>query len=134
MRRARVGEPLLLSRLQRTIEKADVPNDYGTTWGALFLSPLTGALTAWGGALLIILGVKLSILGAALTLEWNYPYDPTALAIALAFGFSERWFSGILDTVESNRDSCRIFFDFHNCPRTKDHVNRSPKSHPGKRE
>ena len=91
----------LLSRLQRTIEKADVPNDYGTTWGALFLSPLTGALTAWGGTLLVILGVKLSILGAALNLDWNNPYDPTALAIALAFGFSERWFSGILDTVES---------------------------------
>src|ERR1035437_1929486 len=91
----------LLSRLQRTIEKADVPNDYGTTWGALFLSPLTGALTAWGGTLLVILGVKLSILGAALNLDWNNPNEPTALAIALAFGFSERWFSGILDTVES---------------------------------
>jgi hypothetical protein len=91
----------LLSRLQRTIEKADVPNDYGATWGALFLSPLTGALTAWGGALLIMLGLKLNVLGAALNLDWNNPYDPTALAIALAFGFSERWFSGILDTVES---------------------------------
>ena len=91
----------LLSRLQRTIEKSDVPNDYGTTWGALFLSPLTGALTAWGGTLLVVLGVKLSILGTALNLDWNNPNEPTALAIALAFGFSERWFSGILDTVES---------------------------------
>jgi hypothetical protein len=91
----------LLSRLQRTIEKADAPNDYGTTWGALFLSPLTGALTAWGGTLLVILGVKLSILGQALKLDWDNPNEPTALAIALAFGFTERLFSGILDTVES---------------------------------
>lgn len=91
----------LLSRLQRTIEKADLPTDYGATWGALFLSPLTGALNAWGGTLIIVFGVNLSIFGAALRLDWNNPYDPTALALALAFGFSERWFSGLLDTVES---------------------------------
>lgn len=89
----------LLSRLQRTIEKADASTDYGTTWGALFLSPLTGALTAWGGILLIVLGVKLNIFGAALNLDWNDPYNPTALA--LVFGFMERWFSGLIDTVQS---------------------------------
>lgn len=91
----------LLSRLQRTIEQADVATDYGATWGALFLSPLTGALTAWGGILLIVLGVKLNIFGAALNLDWNDPYNPTALALALVFGFSERWFSGLIDTVQS---------------------------------
>ncbi|MCU1253680.1 MAG: hypothetical protein JWQ49_6709 [Edaphobacter sp.] len=91
----------LLSRLQRTIEKADPPTDYGTTWGALFLSPLTGALTAWGGILLIVLGAKLHIFGSALDLDSNDPYNPTALALALVFGFSERWFSGLIDTVQS---------------------------------
>jgi hypothetical protein len=91
----------LLSRLQRTIEMADVPTDYGATWGALFLSPLTGALTAWSGILLIVLGVKLNIFGAALNLDWNDPYNPTALALALVLGFTERWFSGLIDTVQS---------------------------------
>jgi hypothetical protein len=90
----------LLSRLQRSLEKADLPNDYGVTWGALFLSPLTGALTAWGGTLLILLGLKLNILGVALSCDWDHP-DNTTLAIALGLGFSERWFSGILGTVES---------------------------------
>lgn len=91
----------LLSRLQRTIDNSDVAADYGATWGALFLSPLTGALTAWGGILLIVLGVKLNIFGAALNLDWNDPYNPTALALSLVFGFSERWFSGLIDTVQS---------------------------------
>lgn len=91
----------LLSRLQRTIENSDVATDYGATWGALFLSPLTGALTAWGGILLIVLGVKLNIFGAALNLDWNDPYNPTALALALVFGFSERWFNGLIDAVQS---------------------------------
>ena len=90
----------LLSRLQRTLQKADVPNDYGVSWGALFLSPLTGALTAWGGTLLIILGVKFNILGAALHVEWDNSWDPAALAVAVILGFSERWFSGILNAIE----------------------------------
>ncbi len=34
----------LLCRLTRTRVAADVANDYGATWGFLFLSPLTGAL------------------------------------------------------------------------------------------
>ena len=90
----------LLSRLQRTLDTADVPNDYGATWGALFLSPLTGALTAWGGTLLVILGVKLNLLGANLRVEWDNPWDTTALAVAVILGFQERWFSGILNAIE----------------------------------
>jgi len=85
----------LLSRLTRTTAAADVPNDYGAAWGSLFLSPLTGALSAWGGILLIILGLKLNILGTALNLDWCNPYEPVALAIALLFGFSERLFDSI---------------------------------------
>jgi hypothetical protein len=45
--------------------------------------------------------LRLNVLGAALNIDWNNPYEPTALAIALIFGFSERWFSGILDAVQS---------------------------------
>jgi hypothetical protein len=90
----------LLSRLTRTTAAADVPNDYGATWGSLFLSPLTGALSAWGGILLIILGLKLNILGTALNLDWCNPYEPTGLAIALLFGFSERLFDSVTNQLQ----------------------------------
>jgi hypothetical protein len=48
------------------MDASDVANDYGAPWGVLFLSPPSGALSAWGGILLIILAVKFNILGAAL--------------------------------------------------------------------
>jgi hypothetical protein len=91
----------LLSRLGRNLKAADVENDYGASWGALFLSPVTGALSAWGGILLIILGNKLNVLGAALNLDWCNPYDPMALAVALLFGFSERLFDGVVGQIET---------------------------------
>jgi hypothetical protein len=90
----------LLSRLTRTTAASEVSNDYGATWGSLFLSPLTGALSAWGGILLIILGVKLSILGTALNVDWCNPYEPVALAIALLFGFLERLFDSVTGQIQ----------------------------------
>lgn len=90
----------LLSRLTRTTAAANVPNDYGATWGSLFLSPLTGALSAWGGILLIMLGLKLNILGSGLNLDWCNPYEPVALAIALLFGFSERLFDSVTGQLQ----------------------------------
>jgi len=90
----------LLSRLTRTTSAAEVANDYGATWGSLFLSPLTGALSAWGGILLIVLGLKLNILGTALNLDWCNPYEPVALAIALLFGFSERLFDTVSGQIQ----------------------------------
>jgi Abnormal spindle-like microcephaly-assoc'd, ASPM-SPD-2-Hydin/IPT/TIG domain len=91
----------LLSRLGRNMKAADVENDYGASWGKLFLSPVTGALSAWAGILLIILGIKLNVLGVALGLDWCNPYDPFALAIALLFGFSERLFDGVVSQIET---------------------------------
>jgi hypothetical protein len=90
----------LLSRLARTVSSADTANDYGATWGALFLSPLSGALSAWGGVLLIVLGFKFNILGTALNVDWCNPYEPATLAIALLFGFSERLFDGIATQID----------------------------------
>ena len=90
----------LLSRLARTVNSADTANDYGATWGALFLSPLSGALSAWGGVLLIVLGLKFNILGGALNVDWCRPYEPATLAIALLFGFSERLFDGIASQID----------------------------------
>lgn len=90
----------LLSRLARTVNSADSANDYGATWGALFLSPLSGALSAWGGILLIVLGFKFNIFGTALNVDWCNPYEPATLALALLFGFSERLFDGLATQIE----------------------------------
>ena len=43
----------ILSRLQRELERRDVPSDYGLSWSVLFLSPVSGALSAWAGVLLL---------------------------------------------------------------------------------
>jgi hypothetical protein len=90
----------LLSRLARTVSAPDNSSDYGASWGKLFLSPLSGALSAWGGILLIVLGLKFNILGSALNVDWCNPYDPATLAIALLFGFSERLFDGMATQIE----------------------------------
>ena len=97
----------LLSRLARTVSSADTANDYGATWGALFLSPLSGALSAWGGVLLIVLGLKFNILGTALNVDWCNPYEPATLAIALLFGFSERLFDGIAAQIDQKISKTR---------------------------
>ena len=91
----------LLSRLARTVSAADVANDYGASWGTLFLSPLCGALSAWGGILLVVLGLKFNIFGSALNVDWCNPYEPATLAIALLLGFSERLFDGIASQIEN---------------------------------
>jgi hypothetical protein len=90
----------LLSRLTRMTTDADTGADSGATWGSLFLSPLTGALSAWGGILLIILGLKLNIFGSALNLDWCNPYEPVALGIALLFGFLERLFDSVTGQLQ----------------------------------
>jgi hypothetical protein len=90
----------LLSRLARTVQASEVSNDYGASWGSLFLSPLSGALSAWGGILLIVLGRQFNILGGALKVDWCDPYDPATLAIALLFGFSERLFDGLASQIQ----------------------------------
>lgn len=90
----------LLSRLTRSAHAAEGANDHGASWGALFLSPLSGALSAWGGILLIVLGMKVNILGSAINVDWCNPYDPGTLAIALLFGFSERLFDGVATQLE----------------------------------
>lgn len=93
----------LLSRLQRSAKGSPIsplapPN---LNWGSLFLSPLTGAFSAWGGILLIIVGLKFNLFGSALSLDWQNPNEPVALAIALLFGFSERFFDNIANKLES---------------------------------
>jgi hypothetical protein len=90
----------LLSRLERSLYRQDVPTDYGASWTSIFLSPVVGALTGWAGVLLVILLVQLNILGSVVKLDWCNPYSPVALGLALLLGASERLFSGIQNSLE----------------------------------
>jgi hypothetical protein len=91
----------LLSRLSRSLQRADVPTDYGASWTTLFLSPVVGALMGWSGVLLVIIGVKLGVLGTAFNqVDWCNPWSAFTLGIAFLMGFSERAFDGILTQLE----------------------------------
>ncbi len=89
----------LLSRLSRSLDRKDVPTDYGASWTTLFLSPVAGALGAWAGLLVMELAKELSVLGSAFTTDLANPCEAKTLAIALVFGFSERLLDGVLDKV-----------------------------------
>jgi hypothetical protein len=114
-----VGNPVLfiagaaggyLSRLARTLKRADVPTDYGASWTTLFLSPIVGALSGWFGILLIVVlaDSKMQVLGEAFaTVKWGCPFAPFTLGIAFALGFSERLFDGIVSSLEDKVDSDR---------------------------
>jgi hypothetical protein len=90
----------LLSRLSRSLDRKDVPTDYGASWTTLFLSPVAGALGAWAGILLSGLAVKINVLGSVFQADWSTTAcQPTTLAIAFVFGFSERLLDGVLDKL-----------------------------------
>jgi hypothetical protein len=91
----------LISRLSRSLDRKDVPTDYGASWTTLFLSPVAGALGAWAGILIAALAVSANVLGSALTVDWNRPDSPMTLAVALLFGFSERLLDSVFDKLES---------------------------------
>ena len=112
-----VGNPVLfiagasggyLSRLGRTLKRADVPTDYGASWTTLFLSPIVGALSGWFGILLIVVlaDSKMQVLGAAFqAVKRCCPLAPFTLGLAFALGFSERLFDGIISSLEDKVDS-----------------------------
>lgn len=90
----------LLSRLSRSLDRKDVPTDYGASWTTLFLSPVAGALGAWAGILVSGLAVQLNVLGSVFNVDWSTaPCEPTTLGIALVFGFSERLLDGVFDNL-----------------------------------
>lgn len=91
----------LLSRLSRSLSRAEVPTDYGASWTSLFLSPVVGALAGWSGILLLITGRELNVLGSTVNINWCNPYHPLALGLAFLLGFSERAFDGILTKLET---------------------------------
>jgi hypothetical protein len=83
----------ILSRLQRELLRRDVPSDYGLSWSVLFLSPVSGALSAWAGLLLLQTLQKFNVLELSALLPDNADLTaPTGalLGKAVLFGISER--------------------------------------------
>jgi hypothetical protein len=83
----------VLSRLQRELKRRDVPSDYGLSWSVMFLSPVSGALSAWAGLLMLQALQTLHVVDLAGLLPDNadltHPLG-AVLGVAVAFGFSER--------------------------------------------
>jgi Putative Ig domain len=90
----------LISRMTRSLDRKDVPTDYGASWTTLFLSPVSGALGAWAGILIADLAAQFQVLGQVFKADFSEPCVPTTLALAFVFGFSERLLDGVLDKLE----------------------------------
>lgn len=93
----------VLSRLQRELQRRDVPSDYGLSWSVLFLSPVSGALSAWAGLLLLQSLQRFNVVDLAALLPDNT--DLTApsgaiLGVAILFGLSERVLDRIVRQAE----------------------------------
>ncbi|HET8922559.1 MAG TPA: choice-of-anchor D domain-containing protein [Candidatus Acidoferrum sp.] len=97
----------LLSRMSRSLDRKDVPTDYGASWTTLFLSPVAGALGAWAGILLSGLAANIGVLGSNFRADWDNPCQPLTLAIALIFGFSERLLDSVLDNLTEKSGSAQ---------------------------
>jgi hypothetical protein len=93
----------ILSRLQRELQRRDVPSDYGLSWSVLFLSPVSGALSAWAGLLLLQALQRFNIVDLAQLLPADAvltsPSGPI-LGVAILFGFSERLLDRLVRQAE----------------------------------
>jgi hypothetical protein len=93
----------ILSRLQRELQRREVPSDYGLSWSVLFLSPVTGALSGWAGLLLLQALQKLNVvdLGGLLPagLDLTAPTG-AVLGVAIVFGISERLLDRLVRQAE----------------------------------
>jgi hypothetical protein len=92
-----------LSRLQRELLRRDVPSDYGLSWSVLFLSPVSGALSAWAGLLLLQTLQKFNVIDLRSLLPENVDLTaPTGaiLGAAVVFGISERLLDRLVRQAE----------------------------------
>jgi hypothetical protein len=92
-----------LSRLQRELLRRDVPSDYGLSWSILFLSPVSGALSAWAGLLLLQTLQKFNVIDLRSLLPENVDLTaPTGaiLGAAVVFGISERLLDRLVRQAE----------------------------------
>jgi len=93
----------VLSRLQRELQRRDVPSDYGLSWSVLFLSPVSGALSAWAGLLLLQSLQDFGVVDLAQLLPAGVDLtDPSGamLGVAILLGLSERVFDRLVRQAE----------------------------------
>jgi hypothetical protein len=98
----------VLSRLQRELQRRDVPSDYGLSWSVLFLSPVSGALSAWAGVLLLQSLQKFSVIDLkALLPDGTDLTAPSGalLGVAILFGISERILDRLVRQAEDEISS-----------------------------
>ena len=94
----------LMSRLTRILKEQPSGTDYGALWSTLILSPVSGALAAWIGIVLIAaLGTEpVSLIDERIApLVWDQGDHVFGLGLAFLLGFSERLFAGVVESAES---------------------------------
>jgi Carboxypeptidase regulatory-like domain len=93
----------LVSRLWRGARGTEIPHDYGANWTTLIMSPIYGAFAGWFGVLMLVALKSVGVLGAAFdSLKWGESFgQPLPLALAFLFGFSERSFTTVADSLET---------------------------------
>jgi hypothetical protein len=95
----------ILSRLQRELQRRDVPSDYGLSWSVLFLSPVSGALSAWAGVLLLQTLQRFNVLDlSGLMPDGTDLTAPSGalLGVAIVFGISERLLDRLVRQAEDD--------------------------------
>lgn len=91
----------LLSRIRLAVTNGGLGESRDLHWTSLLLSPLLGALAAWGGLLLISLAVHFGVLGTTFSpLVWEAPMSPVLLGVALMLGFAERLFLDVASRIQ----------------------------------
>jgi len=92
----------LVSRLWRGARGTDIPRDYGANWTTLFMSPIYGAFAGWFGVLMLVALKSIGVIGTTFdSLNWESAGKPLPLALAFLFGFSERLFTTVADSLEN---------------------------------
>lgn len=89
----------ILSRLTNALRVGLSASERGTSWMAMFMSPLVGALAGWAGCILLIAAHQLHLI---LPDVQGTQLGALLASAAVLFGFSERLFIGIADTIEGN--------------------------------
>ncbi len=90
----------LLARLRKVMYRKATGFDYGVSWVGVFLAPLVGALTAWGGTLLFHILHQWGLLTDKMAIPIDEP-NANTLIVALAFGFSATLFERFMERIES---------------------------------
>ncbi len=96
----------LLSRLRHVFSSKDMPMDYGASWVPLFLSPVVGALTGWGGTYLLAASIAMGVVNFDKLDPTQFAFNPSGplsivpIGIALVMGFAEQLFDGVAKQVE----------------------------------